>query len=229
VGWCSRPCERSDERTDLGTRLAFWKRLHLSNPSSSTSLSLGDNYGVRECAYASANMERKQVIPRNGALPPFAPGHPPFTGKHGLLPEKRVNRPGTVPYPTSSEQNWPAEEDSMPGKQAPRPSIRNISGMALVGVGSAVLILYAGVFVWRLAGTLLLSTSVDAGLGMASLRAVQALAFDQGLFFAIALQILVLFSALAMTLMGIALLHQRTTGLTTPGMPSLSALPKGDQ
>jgi len=96
-------------------------------------------------------------------------------------------------------------------------------------VGSAVLILYAGLLVWRLAGTLLLSTSVDAGLAMASLRVLQALAFDQGLFFAIALRMLVLFSALAMTLIGIALLYKRTTGLTTPGIPSLSALPKGDQ
>lgn len=117
----------------------------------------------------------------------------------------------------------------MPGKQSHGFSTRKIFGAVLLAAGSAVMILYPGFFAWRLANTWHVSASVCANLGMASLKSVQALAFDHSLFFAIAMRLLVLFSALAMTLIGIALLPKRTTGANPPGMRGLSALPKGGQ
>jgi hypothetical protein len=116
----------------------------------------------------------------------------------------------------------------MPGKQAPA-NIRTFTGIALLALGSTVMITYAGAFAWRLEGTLSSPTSLYAGLGMASLSIFQALAFEHSLFFSIAPRMLVLFSALTMTLIGIALLPKRSTGVTAPGMRTLSALPKGDQ
>jgi hypothetical protein len=91
------------------------------------------------------------------------------------------------------------------------------------------MVVYAGDFAWRLAETWSSPLSVYAGLGMASLNAFQAVAFDHSPFLPIALRMLVLFSAFTMTLIGIVLLPKRTTGMTAPGLRSLSALPKGDQ
>jgi hypothetical protein len=115
----------------------------------------------------------------------------------------------------------------MPGKQPQGLSARKISGVALLAAGSAVMILYPGFFAWRLANTLHVSAGVCANLGMASLKAIQALAFDHSLFFSIALRMLVLFSAFTMTLIGLALLPKR--GTTAAGRRSTSALPQGDQ
>jgi hypothetical protein len=96
----------------------------------------------------------------------------------------------------------------MPGKQA-QAKIRTFTGITLLALGSTVMITYAGVFAWGLAGTLSSPTSLYARLGMASLNVFQALAFDHSLFFSIAPRMLVLFSAFAMTLIGIALLSKR--------------------
>jgi hypothetical protein len=117
----------------------------------------------------------------------------------------------------------------MTGKQAQNFGIRTITGTALLALGSTVMIACVGIFTWRFAGTLNNSLGVCAGLGMASLHAFQALAFDHSLFFAIALRMLVLFSALTATLIGIALLRRRGTGVTVAGRRDASVLPKGDQ
>jgi len=116
----------------------------------------------------------------------------------------------------------------MPPKQA-QAKTRTIAGIVLLALGSTVMITYAGVFAWGLAGTLSSSTSLYAGLGMASLNAFQALAFDHSLFFSIALRMLVLFSAFTMTLIGIALLPKRAPGVTAGARRGASALPEGDQ
>jgi hypothetical protein len=117
----------------------------------------------------------------------------------------------------------------MTRKQAQDHSIRRISGAVLLALGSAVMVSYAGLFAWRFEGTLNSSLGMCAGLGMASLHAFQALAFDDSLFFSIALRMLVLFSALAMTLIGVALLKRRSTGVTTPGRPGVPTPPRGGQ
>jgi hypothetical protein len=96
----------------------------------------------------------------------------------------------------------------MTRKQAQNHSIRSVSGAVLLALGSAVMVSYAGIFAWRFEGTLNSSLGVCAGLGMASLHAFQALAFDDSLFFSIALRMLVLFSAFTVTLVGVALLRK---------------------
>lgn len=114
----------------------------------------------------------------------------------------------------------------MPGKQA-QSKIRTFTGIALLALGSAVMITYAGAIAWRLEGTLSSPTSLYAGLGMASLNVFQALAFDHSLFFSIAPRMLVLFSAFAMTVIGIALLQKRAAVVTVGPRCGASALPKG--
>jgi hypothetical protein len=139
-----------------------------------------------------------------------------------------VNPLPATPYLTFAGKKQPEKEGNMPRKQT-QAHIRTIAGIVLLTLGSTIMITYVSVFAWGLAGTFSSSTSLYAGLGRASLNVFQALAFDHSLFFAIALRMLVLFSALAMTLIGIALLPKRTTGATAPRTRSLSALPKGDQ
>lgn len=117
----------------------------------------------------------------------------------------------------------------MTRKQQQNHSIRSISGAVLLALGSAVMVSYVGIFAWRFEGTLDSSLGVCAGLVMASLHAFQALAFDDSLFFSIALRMLVLFSAFTVTLIGVALLKRRATGVTAPGRPGVTAPPKGDQ
>jgi len=117
----------------------------------------------------------------------------------------------------------------MPGKQAHHRGVRDISGVVLLALGSTVMVVYASAFAWRLAETWNSPLGVYAGLGMASLNVFQALAFDHSLFFSIAPRILVLFSAFAMTLIGIALLPKGAPGVTVGTSHGASALPKGDQ
>ena len=117
----------------------------------------------------------------------------------------------------------------MPGKQAHHRGVRDISGVVLLALGSTVMVVYASAFAWRLAERWNSPLGVYAGLGMASLNVFQALAFDHSLFFSIAPRILVLFSAFAMTLIGIALLPKGAPGVTVGASHGASALPKGDQ
>jgi hypothetical protein len=117
----------------------------------------------------------------------------------------------------------------MPGKQAPA-NIRTFAGIVLLAAGSTVMVSYAGALAWGLAGILSSPTSLYAGLGMASLNVFQALAFDHSLFFfSIAPRMLVLFSALTMTLIGIALLSRRAAGVPVGARRGASARPIGGQ
>jgi hypothetical protein len=151
-----------------------------------------------------------------------------LAGKWRLLPEKGVKPLRALPYLTFGGQEQPEREDNMPGKRT-QAKIRTLTGIVLLALGSAVMITYAGAFAWRLAGTLSSPTSLYAGLGMASLNIFQALAFDHSLFFSIAPRMLVLFSAFTMTLIGIALLSRRATGVPVGARHGASALPKGGQ
>ena len=114
----------------------------------------------------------------------------------------------------------------MPGKQA-QANMRTISGIVLLALGSTVMVVYASALAWRLAETWRSPLGVYAGLGMASLNAFQALAFDHSLFFSIAPRMLVLFSAFAMTLIGIALPRRRAAVVTVGARCGASALPEG--
>ena len=115
----------------------------------------------------------------------------------------------------------------MPPK-APQHHTPTTSGILLLALGTAIMLAYFGTFGWRLIGTCS-PGSLYTALGMASLHVFQVIAFDHSPFFPIALQMLVLFSAFTMTLIGIALLSKRAIDAAAPGMRPFSALPKGDQ
>jgi len=64
---------------------------------------------------------------------------------------------------------------------------------------------------------------------LASLRAVRIVALDHAVLLSMLHRILVLCSALIVTLIGIALLPKRGTGAVSPGKRSVPPLRKGDQ
>jgi hypothetical protein len=117
----------------------------------------------------------------------------------------------------------------MPPTSTRNQRIRTISGQAFIAMVSALILGYLGVLAWRMQGTLGSSLGDCTAVGLASLHAFQALAFDHSLFLSIALRMLVLFSALIVTLTGIALLPKRPTGAVAPRSRVVSAQPKGDQ
>jgi hypothetical protein len=73
------------------------------------------------------------------------------------------------------------------------------------------------------------SLGVLGSLGLASLRAFHIAVFDHAALLSLVHRILLLCSALIVTLIGIALLKKPAIGTKAPGGRHLSARPKGDQ
>jgi ascorbate-specific PTS system EIIC-type component UlaA len=112
----------------------------------------------------------------------------------------------------------------MTQKTNSRGNIRATVGAALLLIGSTVLVGYSAALAWQFQAALN-SSAIDSlgffgSIGLASLRAVSIVALDHALLLSVARRILVLCSALIVTLIGIALLPKRGRGET---------LPKGDQ
>jgi len=115
-------------------------------------------------------------------------------------------------------------------------SKRNLSGavgIALLTIGSAVLVTYSASLAWQFDAALN-STAVDSlgflgSIGLASLHAFRLITLDHSVLLSVVHRILVLCSALIVTLIGIALLPKRATAATAPGSRDRSALPKGAQ
>lgn len=114
-----------------------------------------------------------------------------------------------------------------------RRNIRGKVGTALLAIGSTVLVAYSAVLAWQfqaaLDNTVMDSLGFFGSIGLASLRAVRIVALDHAVLLSVVHRILVLCSALIVTLIGIALLPNRGTGATLRGKNDVSALPKGDQ
>ncbi len=114
-----------------------------------------------------------------------------------------------------------------------RRNIRSTVGTALLAIGSTVLVAYSAVLAWQfqaaLNNTVMDSLGFFGSIGLASLHAVRIVALDHAVLLSVLHRILVLCSALIVTLIGIALLPKRGTGVTAPGKRELSARPKGDQ
>ena len=114
-----------------------------------------------------------------------------------------------------------------------RRNIRRNVGTALLVIGSAVLVGYSAALVWQFQAALDSATLDSLGffgsIGLASLHAVRIVVLDHAVLLSVLQRILVLCSALIVTLIGIALLPKRGTGVTAPGKRELSARPKGDQ
>jgi hypothetical protein len=127
----------------------------------------------------------------------------------------------------------PAREINMTQKPTATRNARSILGTALLAIGSTVLVAYSVVLAWQFQAALD-ATVVDSfgflgSFGLASLRAVRIAALDHAVLLSVVHRILVLCSALIVTLIGIALLPKRGTSVSSLGERDASALPKGDQ
>lgn len=112
-------------------------------------------------------------------------------------------------------------------------NFRGFVGTAMLIIGSAVMVIYSAALAWQFHAALS-STAVDSlglfgSLGLASLRAARAVAFDHAVLLSVVHHILILFSALLVMLIGIALLPRRASGLNAPGRRTVPAPLKGDQ
>jgi hypothetical protein len=121
----------------------------------------------------------------------------------------------------------------MTQEQTSKRNIRGIVGAALLIVGSMVLVAYSVAVSWQFHAALNSAASDSLGffgsVGLASLHAVRIVAFDHAVLLSVARRILVLCSALIVTLIGVALLPKHAKGVTAPGTRGASALRKGDQ
>ncbi len=112
-------------------------------------------------------------------------------------------------------------------------NIRGTVGTALLLIGSTVLVAYSAALAWQFQAALN-STDMDSlgcfgRIGLASLHAVRIVALDHAVLLSVVYRILVLCSALIVTLIGIALLSKRGRDATLRGKRDVSARPKGDQ
>ena len=121
----------------------------------------------------------------------------------------------------------------MTRNQTSKRNLSGVVGISLLAIGSAVLVTYSAAMAWQLHAALD-SAAVDSlgflgGIGLASLHAFWFIALDHAVLLSVAHRILVLCSALTITLIGIALLPRRSARASAPGTRGVSALPKGDQ
>ena len=111
-------------------------------------------------------------------------------------------------------------------------NIRGTLGSALLVIGSTVLVGYSAALMWQFQAALDSATLDSLGflgsIGLASLHAVRIVVLDHAVVLSVVHRILVLCSALIVTLIGIALLPKRGTGATLPGERDMP-LPKGDE
>jgi len=121
----------------------------------------------------------------------------------------------------------------MTQKPTSRRNISSTVGTALLVIGSAVLVGYSAALVWQFQAALDSATLDSLGffgsIGLASLRAVRIVALDHAVLLSMLHRILVLCSALIVTLIGIALLPKRGTGAVSPGKRGVPPMRKGDQ
>lgn len=102
-------------------------------------------------------------------------------------------------------------------------STRNFTsfvGTAMLIIGSAVLVAYSAAIAWKFHAALS-SRGIDSfglfgSLGLASLHAARAVAFDHAGLLSVVHHILILFSALLVMLIGIVLLPRHASGVNAP-------------
>lgn len=121
----------------------------------------------------------------------------------------------------------------MTRNQASKRNLSGVVGISLLAIGSTVLVTYSAALAWQF-HTALNSAAVDSlgflgGIGLASLHAFRFVTLDHAVLLSVVHRILVLCSALIITLIGIALLPRRAARASAPRPRGVSALPKGDQ
>jgi hypothetical protein len=111
--------------------------------------------------------------------------------------------------------------------------LSGVVGIAMLGIGSAVLVTYSAALAWQFHAALNSAATESLGflgsIGLASLHAFRMITLDHAVLLSVVHRILVLCSALIVTLIGIALLPKRATAATASRRRGGSALPKGDQ
>src|SRR5262249_28807699 len=120
-------------------------------------------------------------------------------------------------------------EDAMPAKTRRKANPKSVLGGILLAGGASVMLAYLGLLgsqCWiSFHNSYTGSLASYVGLGLASLRLLQSVTFDHGPLFSLGYQILVLFSGLAISLAGLALLHSRTA--RSPERQRTPALKRG--
>ena len=121
----------------------------------------------------------------------------------------------------------------MTRNQTSKRNLSGVVGISMLAIGSAVLVTYSAALAWQfyaaLNNTAVNSLGFLGSVGLASLHAFRFVALDHAVLLSVVRRILVLCSALIVTLIGIALLPKRATGPNAPVRRNVSALPKGDQ
>ena len=109
-------------------------------------------------------------------------------------------------------------------------SKRNFMGFALLAIGMAFLVSYSAALAWQFYEALnsasVNSLGILGSIGLASLHAFRLVMLDHAALLSVMHRMLVLCSALIMTLIGIAVLPKRSAPATAPS--AVSAPPKGD-
>ena len=121
----------------------------------------------------------------------------------------------------------------MTRNQSSKRNLSGVVGISLLAIGSAVLVTYSAALAWQFHAALN-SAAVDSlgflgGIGLASLHAFRFVTLDHAVLLSVVHRVLVLCSALIITLIGIALLPRRATRASAPVTSDVSALPKGDR
>ena len=110
---------------------------------------------------------------------------------------------------------------------------KRIIGLALMIVGSIVMLAYVGMLALQVRAFLnaspadLLGSGI--GLGLASVRLIPSLAFNHGAVFSWLGKMLVLFSALVVIVAGLALLQNRSARTASSGRLNTQQPTKGEQ
>jgi hypothetical protein len=115
--------------------------------------------------------------------------------------------------------------------QTSKRSLSGVVGFVLFAIGTAVLVCYSVELAWQFYGA---STSADSlgcwgSIGLASLHAFRLVMLDHAALLSAGHRILVLCSALIMTLIGMALLRKQAAGVKASGRSDLPTPPKGGQ
>lgn len=117
--------------------------------------------------------------------------------------------------------------------QTQNSNFRSLVGIAMLAIGSAVLLMYSAAMAWQFRAALT-SGAIDslgllASIGFASLRVFHAVTLDHAAVLLVLRHILVLFSAFLVMLVGIAVLPRRAAGVNGSAARNLSVPRKGAQ
>lgn len=121
----------------------------------------------------------------------------------------------------------------MSRKQTSNHNFCEVMGFALLAIGMAVLVSYSAALAWQFQEALDSASADSLGflgsIGLASLHAFRLVVLDHAALLSVAHRMLVLCSALLMTLIGMALLSKRSASASVSDSRDVPAPRRGDQ